>query len=67
MSTTTPESLSLWGPAAPWEGPGAGNQERGTPASGFQGVSRWGCPRTSCGDLVWGLLLPDPHPLTTAV
>lgn len=35
------------------------------PAS--QGASRWGCPRTSCGDLVWGPLLPDPYPLTTVV
>lgn len=35
------------------------------PAS--QGGSRWGCPRTSCGELVWGLLLPDPHPLTSSV
>lgn len=38
-SLTAPDS---WGPQSPWEGPGAGNQERGTQASGFPGTERMG-------------------------
>lgn len=60
MSTTTPESLRLrlrlWGPAAPWEGPGAGNQERGTPASGFPGREQMGVSQ----NLLWRACLGSP-------
>lgn len=56
MSTITPESLRFWGPAAPWEGPGAGNQERGTPASGFPGSKQMGVSQ----NLLWRSCLGSP-------
>lgn len=48
---TTRIAPDSWGPQPPWEGLGAGNQERGTRLPASQGPGRWGCPGTSCAEL----------------
>lgn len=49
-----------WGPQSPWEGPGAGNQERGTQTSGFPGTEQMGVSPEP--PLVWGPPLTSPVP-----